>query len=132
MALSLWHYMNLSKRLLESLDPAIIVEIAAAAATLLAPIISEIFALLREKGDKKDHRATVININNNWFHVENDEDSFIKQRVIELIEQHFKDEQEIQFLCSCCTEGKEFGPSRKIYEGIRGEGNYTCFPSILF
>ncbi len=78
-----------------TLDPAITVSIISATGTTLAAIITGIFALLRDKRNKRDHRATVINIGNNWLqHRGDDDESFSKQEIIKISRRAFQEKED--------------------------------------
>ena len=71
-------------------DPIITVALIGAASTTINAIVSEIFKLLREKRDKKDHREDMIFIGNLTFQVTKRNDTKTEAEVKRQIEQHFK------------------------------------------
>ena len=70
-----------------TLDPLITV-IITAAGPVVSTLISEIFALLRDKRDKKDHRATVFIVGDDILHIENKNETSNMRRLTKIIKKH--------------------------------------------
>jgi ferredoxin-fold anticodon binding domain-containing protein len=71
-----------------TVDPIIVAAIVSATSVVVAATITGIFTVLREKREKKDHRETVVQIFGNWYVINKESESQIKQEIKELIEEY--------------------------------------------
>lgn len=71
-------------------DPVITVAIINATGVTLTAIINGVFAVIQNNRKKKDNANVVINIHNNRFLIEADDDSLIKEKMVKILEEQSK------------------------------------------